>query len=599
MRLVSGIKSALNHRTIRYKINAVYLPLIVIPLLLLGYISNSLYTKAIIDKTIKNVSDNLELIVSGINKILVNTENCANILTLNLNRIVLTGDGQSGGLTSDIQQSREIGNQLALGQVLFPEVESATFIKTGENRIFSSNSKLEAAFSDNEADPVRKALELEKGNRNIWFPMQTRKLLQSDSERAFLPMGKVVTDVSSFDKVGYLILYVREDQLSSLFINIGPTRSGSYFIIDDKGTIISSRNKEDLMKPVSDISVRELLDAGADSTRIDNTRGKSHLIVSKTFERTGWRLVCHIPMDELTEDNRKITMLILLVGSLCLLFALLGSTILSDIISKPIAGLARHMLKSSDGTPDLYKGPETTLEISHLSSAFNTMICRNRGLVARVEEEEKKKREFELALIQLQIKPHFLYNTLDVISALAELGRNSEAIKASKALANFYRAVLNKGREIITIGEEIENVLSYLFIQHIRYSDVFDYEIRIDNDIRSNLILKLTIQPLVENAIYHGLKPKGSPGRILIEGCRESADRIIIKISDDGVGMPEDKVKEFMEKRGAKIQRQSFGIYNVDERIKLFFGAEYGLRLESRQGVGTEARIEIPVKERT
>ena len=500
MRLFAKIKAFFNRQPIRNKIIAVYVPLILVPLLLLGYVSNSVYTATIINKTINNVSDNLELIVAGIDKILVNAENCSNILTLDLNKTGIMGTETNDGLMTDLTRYREINNRLTLGLLIFPEVESATYIDAANRKVYSSDSKLEEAFANQPPEDIINRLDRESGYKNRWFPMQRRNRAADDAGSAFLPLARTVNNIKTFEKAGYLLLYVREDEISSLFTDIGPTRGGKYFIIDENGTVISSRNKEELLKQARDISASAIPDDGGDSAEIRDIGGESYLILGKSFAATGWKLVCEIPMDELTAENRKITMLIALVALFCLAFALLGSTVLSNIISKPVASLAKHMLKSRDGIPDIYDGPHTSAETDHLADAFNTMIKRNRALVVRVEAEEKKKREFELALIQLQIKPHFLYNTLDVISALAELGRGGEVIKASKALANFYRAVLNRGKEIIRIGEEIENVINYLFIQHIRYADVFDYEIKVDDEIRDCVILKLTLQPLVENA---------------------------------------------------------------------------------------------------
>jgi len=600
MRLFAGIKAFFNRQQIRSKIIAVYAPLILVPLLLLGYVSNTVYTATIIRKTINNVSDNLELIVAGINKILLNAENCSNILTLDLNKSGITEIENSNGLMTDLVRYREINNRLSLGLLIFPEVESATYIDAENKKVYSSDSKLEEAFGNKLPNDIIDRLDRESSYENIWFPMQRRNLRYDDEGSAFLPLARTVNNIRTLEKAGYLLLYIREDEISSLFTDIGPTKTGKYFIIDENATVISSRNKEELLKHVPGISGSVVSGDGGDSAGIHKIDGKSYLILSKSFVKTGWKLVCEIPMDELMVENRKISMLIALVALFCLAIALLGSTLLSNIISKPVASLAKHMLKNRDGIPDIYDGPQTSAETSRLADAFNTMIKRNMALVARVEKEEKKKREFELALIQLQIKPHFLYNTLDVISALAELGRDDEVITASRALADFYRAVLSRGKEIIRIGEEIENVVNYLYIQHIRYADVFDYEIRVDDEIRDYAILKLTLQPLVENAIYHGLKPKGGPGRIIIEGHMEKnageEDKVVITVSDDGVGIPDEKVAYFMKKNSGEKTRLSFGIYNVDERIKLFFGNEYGLVLESKAGAGTAVRIEIPAR---
>jgi two-component system sensor histidine kinase YesM len=177
------------------------------------------------------------------------------------------------------------------------------------------------------------------------------------------------------------------------------------------------------------------------------------------------------------------------------------------------------------------------------------------------------------------------------------MGRNSDARNATKALADFYRVALSKGSEIITIGEEIKNVKAYLYLQSVRYSDVFDFEIDIQESIQDFCILKLTIQPLVENSIYHGLTHKGSFGHIFVKGFRED-DNIAIEVIDDGVGIPDDKLSEILEFDQSLASRDSFGLASVNERIKLYYGEGYGVKISSRIGQGTEVKVVIPVFDR-
>jgi two-component system sensor histidine kinase YesM len=235
----------------------------------------------------------------------------------------------------------------------------------------------------------------------------------------------------------------------------------------------------------------------------------------------------------------------------------------------------------------------TSDEIGLLASVFNSMINRIKELLLQVELDQIKKKEIELALIHSQIKPHFLYNTLDLIYVLNDMNLQHEARDTTKALADFYRVALSKGSEIITIGEEIKNACDYLAIQNVRYSDIFDYGMEIDKDILHCEIPKLTLQPILENAIYHGLKLKGSKGHIQIRGFKEEK-RIIIHIADDGVGIQQNaqihNLKQFTENG----KPTSFGLFSVHERIRLYFGIEYGITIKSQEGMGTTITVCIP-----
>ncbi|WP_105617662.1 sensor histidine kinase [Vallitalea okinawensis] len=271
---------------------------------------------------------------------------------------------------------------------------------------------------------------------------------------------------------------------------------------------------------------------------------------------------------------------------------LLNSRLLSHVITNPLKELTKSAKKIGEGQFDLKVKQDRYDEIGILSKAFNKMTYKIDELIKDVKSEQKKKREYEMALIQEQIKPHFLYNCLDVIYTLCELERVNEASEATKALADYYRVTLSNGKDIITLGEEFKNVEDYLALQAIRYSDVFTYTIHVDEKIKSYRIVKLTLQPLVENAIYHGLKPRGRQGQIWIHGSIVGQE-IYIEVRDNGVGMSEDRVQELMGNRNDT----NFGLYNVQDRIGLFFGQGYGLEILSQENEGTTVKIRLPMEE--
>jgi two-component system sensor histidine kinase YesM len=315
------------------------------------------------------------------------------------------------------------------------------------------------------------------------------------------------------------------------------------------------------------------------------------LITLTPIEKMKWRLVNQTNLLQLTSETRKLSYISLWIGLICLAIALLGGSMLSNVIAKPIVILTKKMQKVKEGNLNIQYDVNSTDEIGMLASGFNSMLERIRSLLDKVNLEQRKKREFELALIQAQIKPHFLYNTLDLIYIFSDTGRNIEAKNTTKNLADFYRIALSKGKEIITVEEELKNVENYLAIQRVRYSDIFDYEIKAGEDVLGYEIPKLTIQPLVENSIYHGLKLKGSFGKLLIESYVQDND-VIIKITDDGVGISKEKLKKITDNNHES--KESFGLPSVNERIKLYFGEEYSLKIDSVMGEWTTATIRIP-----
>lgn len=213
----------------------------------------------------------------------------------------------------------------------------------------------------------------------------------------------------------------------------------------------------------------------------------------------------------------------------------------------------------------------------------------------QVKEEQKQLRKAEFELLQAQINPHFLYNTLDAIVWSAEAGNQKQVVSMVGSLSEFFRASLNKGKEIVSIREELQHVTSYLEIQQVRYQDILTYEINVAKDIYNYSIPKITIQPIVENALYHGIKNRRGGGKITITGV-ENKDELTILVHDDGAGMDEDRLKEVREGiiKNNPDKNAIYGLYNVNERIRLNFGDEYGITVDSTIGKGTDVVIHLP-----
>ena len=238
---------------------------------------------------------------------------------------------------------------------------------------------------------------------------------------------------------------------------------------------------------------------------------------------------------------------------------------------------------------------KTSDEIAVLSQGFNEMAGNMQLLVDQVRDDEQKMRKADLRLLQEQINPHFLYNTLDTIVWLIECNEADQAVDMVVTLSNFFRIVLSKGKEFISIRMEEQHIRSYLQIQEARYSDIMDYRIDIDPALYSYQIPKLTLQPIVENALYHGIKYKRSHGTIAVNG-RMQEDTIRLVVTDDGAGMDETELTQLREdiSKPCKETDRGFGLANVNERIRMYFGAEYGLTIDSAKGEGTRVTIVIP-----
>ena len=264
-------------------------------------------------------------------------------------------------------------------------------------------------------------------------------------------------------------------------------------------------------------------------------------------------------------------------------------------ITKPIRKLCKVTEQIAEGDFSVRAEVNSQDELAILADSVNDMSENLEVLVEKIKEDERKMRYAELRLLQEQINPHFLYNTLDTIVWLIEGNDPDKAVNMVVSLSEFFRLVLSKGKEYITIKDEELHIKSYLEIQQVRYRDILEYEIDIDPELYSYRILKLTLQPLVENSLYHGIKYKRAKGKITVKGHLDG-DRIILTVSDNGVGMEADALARLQEEitRPCKETSQGFGLANVNERIRMNFGMEYGMTIQSVAGEGTTIQIVIP-----
>ena len=286
-------------------------------------------------------------------------------------------------------------------------------------------------------------------------------------------------------------------------------------------------------------------------------------------------------------------LLVLALSAASILLLVRYSVRLSRSVTQPVVDLCRRAEDVIGGDLTVREPVRSeTYEIRILSEGMEQMISRLNAQIQEITQKQASLRKTELALLQAQINPHFLYNTMDTIIWLIEAERPQAAVEMVSNLSDFFRHSLSRGEDIITMGEEERHVRSYLQIQQVRYKDILDYTIQIDPALGSARVPKLTLQPLVENALYHGIKLKRGKGCIYITSRAEGTD-ILIQITDDGAGMSEERLAELNRALGTG-ERVGFGLVTVHERLWLLFGPPYGLTLSSRQGVGTTVTVRIP-----
>ena len=398
----------------------------------------------------------------------------------------------------------------------------------------------------------------------------------------------VTTPLEPGGKAAWVSLDLSFSSIFSYINNVSIGQRGYCFLMDEEGNIVYHPQQQLLYSGLK----RE--DTGALAALEDGSYADDTVIYSLTsVEGSDWRVVGVSYVDELVDQSVSYMIRIsLILAAFVLAAALLTSWMLSRLLGRPLRGLASAMESfETDADHFTYRPVGGTREVRELSESFGHMVLRIQQLMATVREEEIDLRKTELKALQAQINPHFLYNTLDSIAWMCEQGRNADAVKMVHALARLFRISISKGHELIPIAKEIEHAESYLQIQKYRYKDRFTYAFHVDPECLGNFCNKITLQPIIENAINHGLDLLVDEGHIDVRVCQDGDD-ILFSVQDDGVGMSDEQIETIM-RHGPK-DRTGIGIRNVNDRLQIYFGKQYGLRITSELDVGTCVELRMP-----
>ena len=334
--------------------------------------------------------------------------------------------------------------------------------------------------------------------------------------------------------------------------------------------------------------------AAADGRTLSGKGRMRRLYVACASGATGWTAVGVAYTQELLRSQDRIYKTYLLIAAAALILALVFALQLSRSIAGPIRRLMQTMRRVEDGDLHVRSQVSSRTELGQLSDSFDHMIAKTAELMDERLRSEEQKRKSEWKALQAQIQPHFLYNTLDSIIWMSHAGRNAEVVEMTSALALLLRSSIGDGSDTNTLKKEIAHVRSYLTIQKMRYNEKLRYEIDLDPQTEDCLLPKLILQPLVENAIYHGIKVKQQGGTVRIESLLEE-DRLLITVEDDGVGMTPEQLETILDKKESDAESTKIGVYNVNERLQLFFGPDAVMKYYSTPGVRTMVMLVLPI----
>jgi two-component system sensor histidine kinase YesM len=463
------------------------------------------------------------------------------------------------------------------------------FIYSNENRNIFSMKRLDGSKW---LDKIKK-----EHNRFFWCP----PYYLNSNQTEFLSLGKTVINPDDFsDSIGYIVINFKKSDLENILKNMNSVDGSMSCIVNSNGDLIATSNYDNY-NFYKDIVNQIKPSANTRLSEFDYNHS-TFFIQSSYIDKTDWQIVNIVPYNTVSSKintQRIILIIIVLIFGGASLYA---GFYFFNTINKRLSTVIKGMREVHTDTLNNFIENDSDDELGELINNYNYMIAKMSVLVDEQYKLGKAVKNAELKALQSQINPHFLYNTLDMINWMAYKNMTSEISSAVKKLAKFYKLSLNKGNDIISINDEINHVSLYTEIQNMRYSNRISLEIDIDDFIRNCKIPKITLQPIAENAIIHGIFAKGDvEGKILIRGTIDE-NAIYIKVSDNGIGIKESELPFILSTKRVKSNSTSskgsgYGIRNINERLKLYYGDDFGLSFTSTYEKGTTVTIKIPIIE--
>ena len=395
---------------------------------------------------------------------------------------------------------------------------------------------------------------------------------------------------------GVLLVDMSFGGIEQICKDVDLSSTGYLYLIDGDGEIIYHPRQQLIYAGL--LEENNLAAAGyTDGSHQETFGGTRREVTVKTVGYTGWKLAGVVPSENLWDNYGQLVLFFLFVVLFSVFLLVFVNLRLSEWITAPVKKLDRAVKELEHGSTEVDFDVGGPGEVEHLSHSIRSMVSTMRHLMDDIIEQEEQKRRSELEVLQSQINPHFLYNTLDSVIWMTENGRTDDAVVMLTSLARFFRISLSRGSSIIPIRDELEHARHYLTIQKMRYKNKFSATITAEDGVESLYTIKLIVQPILENAIYHGMAYADGDGEITVRAFRDGGD-VLIEVSDNGPGMPEEVVESLLDPNGpaaaAGAKGSGIGFRNVHRRIRLTFGADYGLTIFSEPDDGTTVRIRLP-----
>ncbi|MDY7223973.1 sensor histidine kinase [Halalkalibacterium halodurans] len=588
----------LNSLPIRFKLVIHFLLISILPSLLLAVLVGWAVDRIIEQQVNENTLQLIDKVNSTIEAHIENVQNMTYFISLHSN-IQQFLDGTLEHLGPD--EEYEISKFLQNFTTLYPEI-AGILVVNQQGDYLSNELYTRSSFNLNQESWYRQAVE-NKGIAKLIGKPQGRRITSHVHYREdeVVTVVRAIIDSTTGEEKGVILIDLKLRVIEEAVRDVRLGKSGYLMVVDQKGDPIYS--------PAPSIMYEQSFDHRFSQNYgifTEEVEGERYQLMYQQSAFTGWTLIGVFSTDQSVEEVQQILFYVVTFVFFVCFVGITASYFLSYTISRPINQLMLAMQKAESGDlTSRYEGEEQD-EVGRLGRSFNTMIEQIGKLISLTERQERKKREAELHSLQANIKPHFLYNTLDTIQWMARKKNASDVADLVGALSKLFRIGLSKGGTIIPLVDEIEHIKNYLQIQSVRYKNKLNYSLVIPSNMEHLSILKIVLQPIVENAIYHGIKERRGPGLITIEAEREN-DMLIIRIRDNGKGIKPETLQQlrtnvilFLErgdKEGGQRLTKGYGLINVHARLRLTFGEPYGVKIDSVFNEGTVVTIFHPILE--
>ncbi len=597
-KLIKKLKIQIKDLKISLRIALFYFIIMIISL----FISNLLYRQIYMNiahqkvneasvQTLYSIKTNVDLFfdnVSNYSKMILSDNDLQTIL-------------RKGNIYSDLNTQSRVGAYIHRMLQTIPSISSVYIFDNSEND-YAVSEQLPIPFTLKSVKKAKWYKEVLDKKGAYVLSLNGEGAFEIDESGNYISMIRLIRDIDNTKNLGVLVINIPDTAFKECYANIVDNYNNTSITLWDKNrqSIIRVNQTEEGKQPVEpildEVEIKSLLskfdgsDHGYMTKKINNTE---YLVSFVLEERHNWTIISAIPFSEVSDESEKMGFVGFITIFLNSIILFMGTIVISRWITVPIRKLLKSMNAVKRGEFREVYINEGNNEIGQLRDGYNMMIREIQNLINRVIAEQKTIRKAELNVLQAQIKPHFLYNTLDSINSLALSGRINEVCDLVDALGGYYKHSVSKGREVITLREELDIVKNYLKILKVRYEDMFEVNYNIEESCLDTKILKLVLQPLVENALYHGIRAKGVPGSININIMKE-AQQVCISIEDDGVGMSNYEIKKILDSKVGSAE-SSFGLRGTIERLRIFYNNEDTLQLYSEKGKGTKIVILLPL----